>query len=126
MKIEHTAINVANPGEMANWYEKNLGMKTVFKLDADPFTHFIADDSGVMIEIYSNKQAPIPDYKSMHPLILHLAFVSENPEADKKRLEKAGAFYQEEVKLPDGTHLVMMRDPWGLAIQFCKRAKALV
>ena len=126
MNIEHTAVNVESPVEMAEWYVKNMGLEIVFSMKDAPFTHFVADEKGGVIEIYSNKQAEIPDYKNMHPLMLHLAFVSENPDADRMKLEKAGASFVEEVKLPDGSHLVMMRDPWGLAVQLCKRGKPMV
>jgi hypothetical protein len=76
-----------------------------------------------MIEIYNNSDAQVPNYNSMHPLVLHLALISTDPNHDRERLEKVGALFVEEVKLPDGTHLVMMKDPWGSSIQFCKRGK---
>ena len=62
----------------------------------------------------------------MDPLILHLAFESVNPAADAKRLIEAGARWVEEAHLDDGSHLVMLRDPWGLALQVCKRGKPLL
>jgi hypothetical protein len=62
----------------------------------------------------------------MHPLLLHLAFASANPEADKLRLLEAGATWVQDEHLPDGSQLIMMRDPWGLAIQLCKRGKPLL
>jgi len=37
-----------------------------------------------------------------------------------------GAGYVEEVNLPDGSKLIMMRDPWGLAIQLCKRGMPMI
>lgn len=126
MKIEHTAFNVKDAQAMAEWYVQNLGMRIVMQLNEDPYTHFLADESGNMIEIYSNSAAEIPDYEHMHHLILHLAFVSENPDADRARLEQKGATFIEDIKTPDGSHLLMMRDPFGLAIQFCKRAKSFM
>jgi len=62
------------------------------------------------------------DFKNQHPLVVHLAFVSEDPTHDKDRLVLAGATLVSDDFLEDGSHLVMLRDPWGLAIQFCKRA----
>jgi glyoxylase I family protein len=62
----------------------------------------------------------------MHPLLLHLAFVCENPEQKRVELEVAGAIFAEEVRIKDGSHLVMMRDPWGLAIQLCKRGNPML
>jgi catechol 2,3-dioxygenase-like lactoylglutathione lyase family enzyme len=122
MKLEHFAINVENPIAMAEWYVKNLGLKIVRQQNAAPFTHFLADDSGqIMIEIYMNPPDQVPPYRTMDPLILHLAFVSDSPENDKNRLLASGATFDSEVHLEDGSLLVMMRDPWGLAFQLCKR-----
>jgi glyoxylase I family protein len=127
MKIEHFALNVAQPTEMAAWYNKNLGLKIVRKIDKAPYTHFLADDSGnVLLEIYNNPPENVPMYSEMNSLQLHLAFVSQDPHADRILLEKEGAVFQEEVKLEDGSLLVMMRDPWGLAIQLCRRGENML
>lgn len=122
MKIEHFAINVSDPNAVADWYVKHCSMSIARKQEAAPFTHFLADSSGsVMVEIYNNPVDEVPDYRSMNPLIVHLAFVSKDPDADRARLESAGATFAEEVKAEDGSHLVMLRDPWGFCIQLCKR-----
>jgi glyoxylase I family protein len=127
MKIEHFAINVADPVAMADWYVTNMGLTIVRKQDIGSKTHFLADVSGqVMIEIYNNPPDQVPDYFSMNPLILHLAFVCENPEHKRAELERVGAIFAEEVHIKDGSHLVMMRDPWGLAIQLCKRGNPML
>ena len=122
MKIEHFAFNVADPIAVAQWYVSNLGMTVARKMEGGPNTHFLADSSGqVMIEIYNNPPDEVPDYANMNPLILHLAFVCENPDEKRAELEVAGATFAEEVHVKDGSHLVMMRDPWGFSIQLCKR-----
>lgn len=127
MKLEHFALNVEKPVEMAAWYTQNLGMKIVRKQEAAPFTHFLADNSGrIMIEIYCNPANQVPNYRKMDPLLVHIAFVSQNPTADKERLVAAGASLDSEMQLEDGTHLIMLRDPWGLSIQLCKRGKAML
>ena len=55
MKIEHMALNVAEPREMARWYADHLGMRVVRGDDCAPWIHFIADQSGmVMLELYRN------------------------------------------------------------------------
>ena len=92
MKLEHVALNVADPVAMAAWYEKYLQLKIVFKITAAPYTHFLADDEGrMMLEIYNNPPDKVPPYADMHPLLLHVAFVSTDPAADKSRLIAAGA-----------------------------------
>ncbi len=127
MKIEHFALNVADPVAMADWYVEHLGMTVARKLDGAPRTHFLADTSGqVMIEIYNNPPDQVPPYADMNPLLVHLAFVCENPDETRTRLEAAGATFAEEVRIRDGSHLVMMRDPWGLAIQLCKRGQSML
>jgi catechol-2,3-dioxygenase len=127
MKLEHFALNVENPVEMAQWYVKNMGLKIVREQKTHPFTHFLADSSGrIMIEIYNNPSDQVPSYRTMNPLLVHLAFVSDSPENDKNRLLKCGATFDSEVRSDDGTHLVMMRDPWGLSVQLCKRGTPML
>lgn len=122
MKIEHFAFNVADPEAVAEWYVANLGMSVARKMDGGPRTHFLKDSSGqVMIEVYNNPPNEVPPYKDMNPLIVHLAFVCENPDGKRAELEKVGATFVEEVKPGEGSHLVMMRDPFGFSIQLCKR-----
>lgn len=127
MKIEHFAFNVKDPVAVSEWYTKNLGMTVARKMDKAPFTHFLADNSGkVMIEIYNNPVNEVPDYANMNPLLVHLAFVSKNPDDDKQRLISAGATFVEEARPDQDSLLVMMRDPWGFAIQFCKRSTPMI
>jgi catechol 2,3-dioxygenase-like lactoylglutathione lyase family enzyme len=127
MKIEHFAFNVADPVKMADWYITYLGMTVARKLDEAPYTHFLTDSSGsVMIETYNNPKDEVPNYAEMKPQLLHLAFVSEDPSADQKKLVAAGATLLDETHFEDGSHLAMLRDPWGLAIQLCKRGTALL
>lgn len=126
-RIEHFALNVADPAGMASWYEKYIGMKIVRKIEAAHNTHFLLDCSGsIMIEIYNNPPGEVPGYPAMNPLQLHVALVSDDPEGDKRTLMNAGATYVEEVHLPDGSHLIMLRDPWGLALQLCKRGNPML
>lgn len=126
MKLEHTAINVPQPKDLVKWYVEQLGLKIVSAMDEAPYMHFLSDNKGGMIEVYHNTKADVPDYRSTHPLVFHLAFVSADPEQDRERLEKAGATFWEEQQLPNGNHLIMMRDPWGIPIQLCKRSKPLI
>lgn len=127
MKLEHFALNVEDPLAMAAWYIENLGLSVVRQLKEAPYTTFLADTSGrIMIEIYRNPADDVPPYREMNPLLVHLAFVSEEPEEDKKSLLAAGASLESDQQLEDGSHLVMLRDPWGLALQLCKRGKPML
>ena len=126
MILEHFAFNVADPVAVAAWYCEHCGLRVVRHAPERAQTHFLADDRATVIEIYCNPPDNVPDYGSMHPLLLHLAIKSSDALADSKRLAAAGATVVEEVRLDDGSHLVMMRDPWGLALQVCQRATSLV
>lgn len=127
MKIEHFAMNVEKPLSMADWYVKHLGLEIVKQDDDPPYMTFLADDSGrVMIELYKNPADKVPDYQNMDPLIMHLALVSVNPSADKKRLIEAGAEEISDQILQDGSRLVMLKDPWGLSLQLCERAAPML
>ncbi|CAI3793622.1 VOC family protein [Rheinheimera sp. MM224] len=126
MRFEHLALNVAEPKAMAAWYCQHLGLRVRRALPDQAQTHFLVDDSDqMMLEIYCNPADQVPDYPNMHPLLLHLALVSVDPYADSKRLQQAGAQQVDEVNLADGSLLVMLRDPWGLALQLCRRGAAL-
>lgn len=122
MLLEHVAINVPDPVAMAAWYVDNCNMRIVIANDTPPFTHFLADQSGrTCIEIYNNPKADIPDYANQHPLIYHQAFAVDNPDEKKSELMAAGASYFEEVITPNGSRLIMLRDPWGIPLQLVQR-----
>ncbi|MDR2673686.1 MAG: VOC family protein [Opitutaceae bacterium] len=126
MKFEHFAINLADVRTAVKWYVDNLGLAVGRSSDKGALAHFLADSSGrVFLELYSNPAAPVPAYATMDPLVFHIAFVSTDTAADRSRLEKAGATFVSADELPDGTRLLMMRDPWGVALQFCNRASIL-
>ncbi len=126
MKIEHIAFNVRDPVTVAAWYCTHFGLTVARHLPSPAQTHFLADDSGqTLLEIYCNPPDQVPDYPAMDPLIFHLAFSSAAPDLDSARLIAAGASPVDELHQPDGSHLVMLRDPWGLAVQLCKRALPL-
>lgn len=122
MRFEHFAINVPDSRATADWYVANLGLKVVRAVEGAPYTRFLADDSGrTVIEVYSNPKAPYPDYQNQHWLVFHFALVSKEVEADQARLENAGATLATIDDLADGSRLIMMRDPWVVCIQLCRR-----
>jgi catechol 2,3-dioxygenase-like lactoylglutathione lyase family enzyme len=127
LNVEHVACNVSDPAAMAAWYVEHLGMRIVRQVAAPPYIHFLADANGrAVIEIYSNPADPVPDYASMHPLRFHLAFAANDIDADKAALIAAGATMVDEQTTADGSRLMMLRDPWGLALQLCKRTTPLL
>jgi len=127
MKIEHLGYQVTDPVKTAAWYCEHFGFTIVRSVDNEARTRFLADSSGtMMIEIYNNPKASVPDYKSMDPLVLHLAFVCSDVPAAIKKLRASGATLLEEFTTPQGDVVAMLRDPWGLAIQLCNRKTPLI
>ena len=123
LAFEHLAINVADPVAVAAWYVEHLGMTVVRRGEAPVHMHFLADASRrAMVEIYSNAAAPMGIYGDLHPAQLHLAFTSSDPTADAARLVAAGAVLVSDQRDVDGSHLIMLRDPWGLPLQLARRA----
>lgn len=126
MKFEHFAINVTDVQAVAKWYVEQLGFKVALQREDETHTHFLADETGrVIVEFYSNPAVPVTNYASAHPLCFHLALITADAHAEQVRLAQAGARLLREEPQEDGSLLVMMRDPWGLPLQLCERAKAI-
>lgn len=124
MKFEHFALNVPDAPAHAQWYVQNLGFTIARQRKDAPFTHFLADETGrVIFELYTNPKSAIPNYAAAHPLSFHLAVVAADARAERIRLEQAGASLFLEEPQPDGTRLIMMRDPWNVPLQLCQRIK---
>jgi catechol 2,3-dioxygenase-like lactoylglutathione lyase family enzyme len=130
MKLEHTGITVHDPAAFTDWYCQHLGFRVVRQMTSEPYTTFIADPSNtVMIEIYRHPHVTLLDYPNQDPLLLHFAFeVGDEPiEAVADRLMAAGAtLYSKLVVTPAGDQLIMLRDPWGMAIQLAHRTPPMI
>lgn len=128
MKIEHVAYQVPDPVALADWYGEHLGLRVKRSQASPPFARFLADDGdAVMIEVYNNPKIPMPDYREVDPLVLHLAFRTDDVSATRERLIAAGATTEGDVVVSEGgDHLAMLRDPWGLAIQLVRRRDPMI
>ncbi len=128
MRIEHIAINVEDPVAMAKWYCRNLGMKIIREGPPPVNARFISDTEGnVLLEIYNNPPDDVPDYASMNPLIFHIAFMVDDVRGICLKLVSAGAMIVSDVlTTPEGDEYAILRDPWGISIQFVKRAEQML
>ena len=126
MIFEHFALNVREPHKVKKWYVDHLDLKVVSEMTDPPHMIFLADDSDrVVCELYHNSDAPFIDFAAQHHLTFHIAFESISASSDRDRLLRAGCTLVEEVKKEDGSLLVMLRDPWGLALQICQRGERM-
>lgn len=125
MKIEHIGYTVESPFVMAKWYEKNFDFEIKRTGgNAEDGMVFLSDRNGTVIEILKS-----PEVKPISALInnnsqLHMAFKSENPYEDSKKLEACGATFVGKCPVKvEGDVLLMLKDPWGNVIQLAKRGK---
>jgi glyoxylase I family protein len=128
VRFEHVGLNVLDPVQMAQWYVDNMGMKVVREGPPPSNARFLADrDGNMMLELYTNPPGAVPDYASMDPLLLHVAFMVDDVDVVRARLINAGATpVGEAVAGPTGDRIAVLRDPWGLAIQFVRRADPML
>ena len=128
MKIEHAAYQVEDPAAVAQWYVEHLGMTLKRSFPERPWGQFLADSAGaVMLELYNHPKVAVPNYREIDPLILHVAFSTDDVHKTRARLVAAGATAVGDVDTnPLGDELAMLRDPWGFAIQLVRRTTAMI
>lgn len=128
MNIEHIALQVARPGEMARWWCDHLGLTVLRQMGPEAF--FLADGAGrVVLEIYHNPAVGVPDYAQWEPARFHIAFASSDVPGDAARLVAGGGRLEgtlADIKPTDsGDLFAIVRDPWGVAVQLVRRAVPL-
>jgi uncharacterized glyoxalase superfamily protein PhnB len=80
----------------------------------------------MMFEFYHSKSAKVPDYASMNNHELHIAFMVDDVKGMCERLIGAGARLDGEIVVTgDGDEIAILRDPWGIPIQFVRRAEPM-
>ena len=104
---------------------ENLGLSIVRKVPGN--MTFLADPGGrPVLELYSNPSAGVMDFSGTHFLSMHLAFLVADPQAIADKLCAAGAKVVEPFKVTDaGDRMVMLKDPFGISIQFIRRARPM-
>lgn len=124
MKIEHLALNVPDPRAAADWYVAHLGFRLVRSGQAPKHGRFVADDAGVMLELYDDPAGAHLDLARLHEATFHLALVTTDLPADIARLSAAGARQLGAINdTPRGDRLAFLRDPFGLTLQLAQRAE---
>jgi len=128
IRFEHISLNVDNSMEVGHWYRDNLGMKIIRAGDDPGSKQFVCDPGGnMMFEFYHSKSARVPDYAAMNNHEIHIAFLADDVEGACRKLVNAGARMDGEiVTTGDGDRIGVVRDPWGIPIQFVKRSKPML
>ena len=123
--MEHVALEIEDPAAMAKWWTENLGFKVT--LARPTGSMFLEDEAGrVAFELYRPSEGrQAPDYRAMSILQLHFGLVSDDVDADVKRLVAAGATVVAKDEVP-GLKGTTLRDPNGLAFQVMQREKPVI
>ncbi|MDH7603336.1 MAG: VOC family protein [Melioribacter sp.] len=128
IRFEHIGINVKDPITAARWYSENLNMKILREGTAPNYSTFVADSSiHMMIEFNYNKDFPTIDSLNFNYDSFHLAFCVFNINMIKEKLLNAGATVLSDLRKTDsGDQVLVLKDPWGLPIQFVQRVKPMI
>jgi glyoxylase I family protein len=128
MTLEHIAFNIPAPLAAAKWYCQNLAMTVRRKQGPPASAHFLADANGkMMLEFYQHPTVPVPEYRTIDPQVLHIAFAVNDVASIRTKLLEAGATAEGEIfGNADGDQLAMLRDPWGMPLQLVKRAHSMI
>jgi glyoxylase I family protein len=128
MRPEHFQLNLTDSRAKADWYVENLGLKIVRKGGAPSFGFFISDaNDNMMLELTQDASYPVLEFDKINYNSFHVAFVVDDVKAMRDKLISVGAKLAEEIKnTPAGDQVVMIRDPWGQAIQFVKRVNPML
>ncbi len=124
-RFEHIAINVPDPAAMVKWYTDNLGMKMIRGSFAPKASAFLADSGmHMMMEVLHNVDYPVLESGKIHQTSMHIAFVTPDIVQTQKQLVATGATITDSLRKTDsGDQVLVLRDPWGLAIQFIQHNK---
>jgi len=126
LRIEHVGVLVTDPVGMARWYESALGFEVrVAAEGTDKAVAFLADCTGNVVLEFGRVPGGEPLVQhTTQPLQFHIAFESEDPDEDAKRLIEHGASFIEVCTVRcAGDRVLLLRDPWGHTIQLVRRAK---
>jgi glc operon protein GlcG len=125
---EHLAFNIENAESVGKWYVKNLNMKLVREATKPNYNCFIADaGKHYMIELFDSKEFPYLDLPNLNVNAFHLAFMVKDIAATKEKLLSNKCTLAEDIKTTkSGDKVLMLRDPWGLPIQFVERQKPML
>lgn len=124
MQIEHIGVSVERPREMAEWYARNLGCRVLLtEEDARHEVAFLTDEEqSTVLELTHVPQLPPTSRVLTSTTQLHVAFLSDDPYGQAKKLEGAGAVLVEDNSgVHPGEVLLLLKDPWGSFIQLVKR-----
>ncbi|MGK9369455.1 VOC family protein [Melioribacter sp. Ez-97] len=125
IKFEHIALLLPDAEKAAEWYCSNLDMKIVNKGTG---SIFVTDKAkNIMFEFLINNEVKHLNFKEINALSMHIAFHVRDAEKLKKKLVDSGASIESDLTLTNsGDKIMILRDPWGVPLQFVERKNPML
>jgi catechol 2,3-dioxygenase-like lactoylglutathione lyase family enzyme len=122
--LEHIGICAKDTISLKDWYVKYFSLEVVYDNKKDKPTFILKFPDGGFLEIYdSESESDI--YGNKRQGIRHLAFGSDNIEAEYKRLKKNINIEKELSENAKGIKTFFIRDLEGNLIHYVQRPTAL-
>lgn len=128
VRFEHIEINVPDALAFMKWYTANLGFKVIREGKSPNYVFFLSDeDKNMMFEVGQFAHHPALDFNKINTNSMHIAYAVNDITAIKEKLIATGAVLVEDIfKTPSGDQVLMLRDPWGIPIQFVERVNPML
>ena len=121
--IEHFAIYAADAPALKDFYIAAFGMRLVVENPGDPPGYFLADDSGMALEIIGR---PVGEDAVNQRWVCHVAFWVDDFAAARSALEDRGITFEVDTSVDNqAMRTAFFRDPAGNRVQIVWRNRRL-
>ena len=121
--IEHFAVYAADAPALKDFYIAAFGMRLIVENPGDPPGYFLADDSGMALEIIGR---PFGEEAVSQRWVCHIAFWVDDFAAARSALEDRGAMFEGDTAIDNETmRTAFFRDPAGNRVQIVWRKHRL-
>lgn len=107
--IEHVGLLTIDPAGLAEWYERVLGFRVIYRTDAAQPAYFLSG-SGGMIEIVPSPGGP---GTPPSPAPVHLAIAVDDFDRAVEHLKEQGVSLEEPLEIFLGGKVAFFMDPAG-------------
>lgn len=124
-KMEHFAIYAADAPALKDFYVDALGLRVIVESGGDPPAYFLADDSGMALELIGR---PRGESNANQRWVCHLAFWIDEPDYDRVRadLETRGIVFETDTAINnESLRTDFFKDPEGNRAQIVWRRRRL-
>lgn len=124
-RIEHVALFAADVHGLKDFYVEAFGLRIVLdNSGAIPPGYFLADDTGVAVELIGRPD-DVPPVDTRH--VVHIAFIVDDVAASQAALEARGIVFEEDSAVDNASMTTrFFLDPEGNRLQIVNRPRPLV